>query len=75
MDDDDDVELDVDFALVDLIRVVTAEVGLLVAAFEAGMLRTCPGSRSLTEILGFAASRAASETPCSSAILNRVSPN
>ena len=83
-DDDDDVdgfewddegELDGGFALVDGCKVVAAEVGvLLVTALGAGTLRTCPGCKSLMEILGFAASRAATETPCSAAILDRVSP-
>lgn len=71
---DDECELDGGFALVDVCKVVAAEVGLLMTALEAGILRTCPGCKSLMEILGFAASRAATETPCSAAILTRVSP-
>lgn len=71
---DDECELDGGFALVDVCKVVAAEVGLLITALEAGILRTCPGCKSLMEILGFAASRAATETPCSAAILTRVSP-
>lgn len=80
-DDDDDFftldgegELDGGFALFDVCKVVAADVGLLVTALGAGILRTCPGCRSLTETLGFAASRAATETPCSAATLARVSP-
>lgn len=65
---------DVGFALFDVSKVVAAEVGLLVTALGAGILRTCPSCKSLTEILGFAASRAATETPCSAAILAIVSP-
>ena len=69
LDDDDDD--DGGFALVDGCKVVAAE---LVTALGAGTLKTCPGSKSLMETLGFAASRAATETPCSAAILARVSP-
>lgn len=66
-DELDDVDvLDRDVVVVDLTKVV--------AEPEAGTLRAWPGCRSLTEILGFAASRAATETPCSAAILARVSP-
>ena len=71
---DEECELDEGFALFDVSKVVAAEVGLLVTALGAGILRTCPSCKSLTEILGFAASRAATETPCSAAILARVSP-
>lgn len=70
-------ELEVDggfVALVDVCKVVAGEVGLLVTALGAGILRTWPGCKSLTEAFGFAASRAATETPCSAAILARVSP-
>lgn len=75
--DDDLVDvgvLDGAVAVVDLSKVVAPKVGLLATAFGAGTLRTSPGCKSLAEIPGFAASRAATETPCSAAILARVSP-
>ena len=75
--DDDLVDvgvLDGDVVFVDPRKVVASNVGLCVTAFGAGTLRTSPGCKSLTEIPGFAASRAATEPPCSAAILARVSP-
>ena len=66
--------LDGDVVVVDLRRVVAPDVGLCVIEFGAGTLRTSPGCKSLTEIPGFAASRAATVPPCSAAILARVSP-
>lgn len=75
--DDDLVDvgvLDGAVAVVDLSKVVAPKVELLATAFGAGTLRTSPGCKSLAEIPGFAASRAAMETPCSAAILARVSP-
>ena len=70
----DDVEVD-DFEVddVDLLD----DVGRLDEDADdvvPGVLRTWPGCKSLMDIPGFAASRAATGTPCSAAILARVSP-
>ena len=59
---------------VEVVEVVMLDEELFDTELGAGTLRTCPGCKSLAEIPGFAASRAATETPCSAAILARVSP-
>ena len=74
-DELDDVGVfDEDVAVVDRSKAVAPEVGLFATASGAGTLRTCPGCKSLMGIPRLAASRAATETPCSAAIPARVSP-